>query len=252
MTTNDKTDQSLFADQQTESKSQATSGQQLELSLVGEGKKYRTVGDLEKAYNHADSFIETILREKKEVEAKLNEAAAELERRKSAAQVAEALQSKEKKEDSPAISKEEIENIVAKALPQVMNVEKQKEVANTNLRTLQETLLSKHGDQAKVDSFVQGKLRELNMPFDTFMSTAMSSHKAALVLLGETAPVVTPPTSSKSTINTQSVQSTNSNDDTDWSYWRNMRKESPNLYNSEKMVLRRHSLAQEGKLKLPN
>ena len=53
----------------------ATTGNPIE-ELVGEGKKYRSVEDLAKAYKNADQFIETLKTEKRTLEEQYHDAIA--------------------------------------------------------------------------------------------------------------------------------------------------------------------------------
>lgn len=145
--------------------------------FVGEGKKFKTVEALAASYQHSQEFIETLMNEKKEIEAKLQKAS-------NADEVFnKLLESKQepKAETTPSgVSKEEIQELIKSTYTQ----EKSKEVADRNIKEANDKLVQHFGDFTKATDFIKQKSEELGLSTDFLMSTAAKSPTAFYNVVG--------------------------------------------------------------------
>lgn len=159
---------------------------QQQMELVGQGKKYKDVFELEKGKLHADQHIATLESETASYKQKLAELEAELNKRKTAEEIAESLKTQPKAgTDTPSIGAEDVQELVASTMTQY----KAQEIANNNISEVSSQLTTKFGSVAEANKFVKGKAAELGMTVDGVMQLAASSPSAALSMLnvnGET------------------------------------------------------------------
>jgi len=114
-------------------------GQEYLSQFVGEGKKYKSVEDLAKAYANADNFIETMKIENKAAKHELEELRKKAEKTQEVDQIVAMLRgkqssdegsddadtfTKEKSQQKAAPSEEEIANVVTKLMEQKENEKK--------------------------------------------------------------------------------------------------------------------------------
>lgn len=167
------------------------------VELVGEGKKYATVEQALKSVPHAQKHIQTL-------EEELNNAKAELEKRKTAEALVEEIKNQgfPKSETTPpteGLSADSIAGIVKSQLTQLEVERKAKE----NTSQVISAFKAKYGDKAE-EMYVK-VAEESGIPVNALNHLAASSPSAVFKLAGVDTPAktVTKPTSS---VNTEALQ----------------------------------------------
>ena len=169
----------------------APAGSSIVESLVGEGKKFKTVEDLAKSKLESDSFIDQLTGEMKELRKDLNT-------RLRAEEAIEALKG-DKPPVAPTADAPDVGKIVRDTLDQVES----EKIAIGNIRTANDHLVDKLGGSDKAKTFLAEKSKELGIPVEWFMDMAAKSPKALYNTLGIDAPSAAPPSGTmKSEVNT--------------------------------------------------
>lgn len=149
--------------------------------------KYRSVEDALEALQHSQQFIETLKREKKDLEEQYGMTQAELEKRASVEDVVQSLLNKQnppKNEEgrtTPETSGLD-ESKVREMLDNMLNQRTQQETEAANLRNVVSSLTEKYGEQAK--EVIRTRAKELNTTTTELESLAKRNPNMALSLLG--------------------------------------------------------------------
>ena len=167
----------------------------LEIKREDGTPKYETLEDALEALKHSQSFIPQLQQENADLRKRAEEAQTlkeTLERlQKGGSNVNE-----EKPNGQPAgnggLSEEAAAELVERKLRER---EEQTSLVN-NIKTVQDTLIQKHGSREKAQEFVVTKAKELNMSPEDLKTLSARSPAAALALLGEAVKPSTPLNSS--------------------------------------------------------
>lgn len=191
--------------------------------LVGEGKKFKTVADLEKGKLESDTFIT-------QLQGELSQLREDLSQRASIEEALEQLKNtSQSPEDTtrPAVDADQLAKLVAEQVNQLDKAKTQ----SVNVQTTSDKLASVYGDKA--GEILTLKAAELGVSVDFLKSTAETSPQAFFNLIGmnETVQVHTSPTTS-GTVNTQALLSNGSSNGKDWAYYETMRRDNPKQYHS--------------------
>lgn len=136
--------------------------------LVGEGKKYKTLEALAASHVYANEFIETLKKENKEKEEKLEKAI------KTEELFNKLTATKEPVQTSTTTSLEDIQKIVLNTITQT----KTKDIEATNVKTANDTLVNHFGTTDKAKEYVENKSKELGLSINFLMDTAAKSPTA--------------------------------------------------------------------------
>lgn len=198
---------------------------------VGEGKKYRNIEDLAKSYAHAEAFINTLKKEKEEMEE-------EMERLREASKIVKELEEENKNE-----SEKEIENRISEAIRKER--EREREIENKKL--LKQILLDSFKDEQKAVKAVSDFIGSDPIKKEVFNKLAASDPKAASKLLG-----IDNPQQTKINTNTTIKEgSAVGNSVVDavipitWSEAKRVRREDPTTYKSHSFQQKLHRAALE-------
>lgn len=197
--------------------------------LVGEGKKYKTVEDLAKAYVHVESFAENLKREN-------GEQRDELTQRLSIAELVRNLKPTEQPPAAPAAQPNPVEqskpiteeDLVAR-IRDVMKNDSAQERASTNAAQVINRLKDTFGDNDKINEFVSGKAAELKLNVEWLQDVAKQNPDAFFKLVGLDAQPHGTPGASKPEINTSSLNQYTAKPDT-YAYFEQMRRDNPKEY----------------------
>jgi hypothetical protein len=213
---------------------------------VGEGKKYKTVADLAKAYANADVFIETLKREKREVEEELQ---AEREKFKSLADVLDVFGKKEvvekpKQESTPKQTEQNLEEVVRQVLAKEAQ---QQEVVKKKQETKQR-LLEAFGSEDKAAEKINSFIKD-NPNKKSVVEILATTDPDALIKLLKDEEGNTQPTQQKQVTPTLGGKSASAGTNTSgvlpitWSEARRIRKENPSYYKTHKFQKMLHEAA---------
>lgn len=204
--------------------------------LVGDGKKYKTVEELAKAYKNADQFIETLKTEKRTAEEQYHDA---ISKSKSIEEILAALnETKTTIVEKPTQTQEpvDVRGEVAKVMAERETAAKKKETADTSWSKLAELYGDLDKARVAVTEYVGG-----------------DPVKAKLIeTLGSTNPdeMVKFMSSMKKPIETFTDDGTPSNADPNgipaaltWKLAKDIKKNNPRLFNSMKFQKALHSAA---------
>lgn len=212
-------------------------------SLVGEGKKFKSVEDLARGKMESDAFIQKLQREQAELREELNKRATvdevlrKIEERTQ--QRAPDLEEDDTPSDSDgnrSVDLSAIEKMVENKVNEVQS-EAQK---RRNVLNVKEILVEKFGPNYQ--EVVDAKLAEMDVGRDWANGLAATSPKAFLNLMGEpkqpsqTGDVAPPQGSMRTTQNTGPVT---------YGDFEKLRREDPQRYFSPDIQLRMHKMAQE-------
>jgi hypothetical protein len=166
--------------------------------LVGEGKKYKDPENLAKAYVHADKYIQSLETQTEELRTELekrmaledfikktkddNKAIEETaERDQSSGAPAEATTPVE---EAPKTSSGVDESELLKRLKAELEAEDQQKKAQSNISRVEEALLSKYGDEDKVNQAINEKAQEIGVSTDFLKDVATKSPDGFFKLVG--------------------------------------------------------------------
>ncbi len=144
--------------------------------LVGEGKKYKTIEALAASVVFKDEFIETLKREKQEVEAKFEKV------NKADEVFKQLLESKEvpQAQTVPNLSSDEI----AKLIEATISNTEVKRIETNNIKSANDSLVNHFGSLEKAQEFVNTKSKELGLSVEFLMTTAKKSPSAFMNVIG--------------------------------------------------------------------
>lgn len=204
-------------------------GQDFVTQLVGEGKKFRDMNALAKGKMQSDLFIQSILAEKRDLEAKLN----------STQSVEDLIKSLKNDQTSPnpggerrtevtGTNPEDIQRIVQETVA----AREDEARKNRNLAEVTETLKAKLGSNYATE--LENRVADLGVGKAFLDDLAKTNPKAFLKLVGietktETSPSVFSPPSSR--INTGATVPSGTGEKT-YSYYEKLRKSDPSTYRS--------------------
>lgn len=205
--------------------------------IVGEGKKYATVEDLAKATVHAQNHIATL-----EAEA--------AQWREGIQRTVEQQRQQQQNVNTPpsgqAEQRQDELNLDDRIRATIEERDRQKKLED-NVEEVTNRLVGLYGDPKKANEAVLAKAQELGVSVQFLMDSAAASPKAfyAQIGLNEGARSAPAPFNrvNPEALNTQN-QSRPGQPGT-YSYYENMRKENPKLYNSPKIQLEMHKYATE-------
>lgn len=175
--------------------------------FVGEGKKYKSVEDALKAVPHAQSHIQKLEDEAKQLRE-------ELAKRRTAEELLEELRAggvpKEQTQQSqaPSVTAESVEQTVAKLLAQKDAQSK----AQANVAKVVSAFESSFGDKAKAEEVYNRVASESGLTVQMLNSLAASSPEAVLKLAGLTGKQQAPVGKVQSTVNTESFSQGNTSE----------------------------------------
>lgn len=213
---------------------EAQAGESIEqqLSFVGEGKKYKSIEELDKAYLNADTHIKKIEQEN-----------AELRERVSAAKgIEEVLATLGKTEgdgeqtetQDAKLDPSVIQSLVEQTIEQRESLNRQRVNATEVVTKLREI----YGDSA--EEVFNAKQTELGVDLNAI---AMSSPKAALALLVPTQPQEQAKSAQESTVNSESLMSKHRARVGTYDYWKQQYQEGK--INQEQMLQGQHRSLKE-------
>ncbi len=210
-------------------------------TLVGDGKKYKTIEDLAKGYAnlepHADSVKRELSELRAELEDRLNVKALLEETRRHAAPPL--VQQESTRQDTqpardPALSDEEL---VAR-IQEVTKAEKEQELRTRNVQSVAEHLISVLGSQEKANEVVNAKAVELGVPVSWLQDMAAKSPKAFFTTVGvDSAPKPTG-TAPQGQVNTAALGANASNPGVKpgtYRYYRELQTVDPKRYFTPKV-----------------
>lgn len=193
-------------------------------TLVGDGKKYRDVNDLAKAYVNADTHIEELRRDlaqaRAERDAEKNRQPNASEQQPQANQpIVEPVQP-QSKEDLRTQLREELKNLT------------QEQTFENNVETTAQKLIDHYGDSTKANLAVKERARELGVSVDWLRDSAARTPAAFYTLMridpSQQAQDRSTP-SPKSEMRTNISHNPNVKN---FEYYRNLKKENKALYYS--------------------
>lgn len=175
-------DQNKSGDQNAPASSESQSASDLLAQLVGEGKKFKTVEDLARGKLEADSFIENLKSEQKE----LRDSYRELEERYNKAKTVEEVLKGKRDESGEGnqpqqISTEEILKLVDERFTK--RTQAQAEAANAE-RANAAVLKHFNGDGAKAREFIRSESQRLGVDDAFLKDMSAKSPEAFLRLIG--------------------------------------------------------------------
>ena len=204
-------------------------------SLVGEGKKFKTVEELARGKKEADAFINRLQEELQGLRSELSE-------KEEARKMVEELRKEllEHKEPAPTKDASSTQVDIKSAVAEQLKELEAKKTAEDNLKFINEKMAEKYGKDAK--EIVTKKAALMGVSKDFLQSVALQSPKAFLSMMGiEESSEPSPKqqagaqkTSVSSSVNIEAVL-TNIPNKAQKSYFDGMRKENPTLYWSPKI-----------------
>jgi len=219
-------------------------------TLVGEGRKYATVEELAKAYDHADKTIADRNRElalmREELNARLD--AEELFKRLEPREPNHEPRESPLKDLQPPVEEPKIDkdvDLAERIREELARAEKER-IARTNLDVVQNRLIEAYGDQAKANEVIRAKAAELGIPLKLLEDVAAQSPKAFFAQLGleNTSNQSTP--APRSDVNPRAIDGPSGRvKEGTWRYFEEIRKTDPRLYFSPRIQNQLHKKAHE-------
>jgi len=242
----DPTTQQTMADGVTTPDTSKQMGGEAFNTLVGDGKKFKSVEDLAKSKLEADSFIERLKGEQADLRKELQEHLKEKETL-NALKVATRGNQPEHNEEDRQQSKADMVSIVKDTLTQV----EAEKIAIENVRTANNYLIEKLGGKSEAEQYLLKKSEELGIPMDWFKDMAARSPKALYNTLGVEAPIVTKPNTgiTKGDVNTLAREMINPSSPGLKAKYDVLRREKPSEYWTPKVQQEIFDLAKKGQYK---
>jgi hypothetical protein len=195
-------------------------------NLVGEGKKYKSVEDLAKAYSHADATIQDRNRELAEAREKIN---ARLRVEELLRQPREQNPVTPPVDDNPPSANTSFseDDLVAR-IRQELQQDREQEKIRRNVDFVAQKLIETFGSEDKANEVINAKAKELEVSLDFLKSSAAQSPKAFLATLGiaDSAPRPTPGVPRSDVV---SVPNTAAKPGT-YAFYESIRKSNPSQY----------------------
>jgi len=196
---------------------------------VGDGKKYKSVDELAKSYAHAEAFINTLKKEKEEMES-------EMEQLRESSKLVEDFKEaqKEEKEDVDIDSK----------VQEALEKEKKKERELNNRKTLKQILLDNFDDESKAVETINSFTRNDPSRKELFDRLVTTDPQAAAKMLGvDTKQQEQPTQKTNTTLKEGSAKGTSVTDGLlpiTWSEARKVRQEDTQKYKSHSFQQKLH------------
>lgn len=206
-------------------------------TLVGEGKKFKTVEDLAKGKLEADNFIEQLKKEKAELHAALQSKTTE-------AKVQETIQETTQTNTKASVGEDNLRTLVAQT---VQNLFAEQEI-QSNIVTVNKKLQEVYGDNAAKK--VADRAAELNVGVDFLKSVAAKSPSAFYKLLDTNTQAQTPSGGVAQSTVTNPI-SLDTKQGKNWEDYQNMRKSDPVRYYSAEVQNEIYQAKRQGRLVIP-
>lgn len=205
-------------------------------NLVGPGKKFASVDELAKSYEHGQNHIATLEAEHAEWRAGIQ---ANIENQRQQSQTP----SPSPVGNEPAQRENEV-NLDDRIREAIAQTERDRKLS-TNIDEVSKRLVEVYGDAQKANEAVRNRATELGVSIEFLMDAAAQSPKAfyAQIGLNDTPRQVPAP---RSSVNPEALNTLNPNRQIKpgtYSYYEEMRKTNPRLYNSPKIQLQMHNEA---------
>lgn len=206
-------------------------------TLVGEGKKYRDINELAKAYVNADSHLDELRRD-------LAQARARSDAEKNQEPVVPTQQ--QQSDQTPAVTErpqnnEDLRTLVGREL-EALTQEKKFE---QNVESTAQTLIDHFGDAIKANQAVKDKARELGVSPDWLRDSAARSPKAFYATMGINPEAERRDTSTPAPRSDVRLESNQGGSKRNYAYFENLRKSDKGLYYSQSVQNEMHRLARE-------
>lgn len=208
-------------------------------ALVGDGKKYKTVADLAKAYAHADVFIGQLKAENTTIKEKADTLEAKLE---ILDKLATNPQAKAQGNETPAVetpsqvSQDDMEAKIRSTVEQLSEERKRTE----NTQKVDTVLLEKFGETDKATEFLKNKAIELGLGVKFLTDLAASSPQAFYATVGlDVTPTAKSDPAPKSTVNTATLSNSTAKPNT-YAWYEELRRTDKARFNSAKTQLQMH------------
>jgi len=209
---------------QTGGTSEGSGGDNLLASLVGEGKKYKTVEDLAKSRVEADLFIDTLKTE--------NRAFREAMLSGDEGSIRAALAALSPKQGDPATQQKGNQSQTQSSLTkeEILDIVNERErtlAAQANVSMYNATVTKLFGEKAQ--NVINAKLAELKVSPEQFTKLVETSPKAAMSLVGiredMQAQTTQPVGKGTAPVNSEAFFANSDNSTENWAYFQRMRKE---------------------------
>jgi hypothetical protein len=206
-------------------------------TLVGEGKKYRDVSELAKAYVNADSHIDELRRD-------LAQARARSDAEKNQEPVVPPQQ--QQSDPTPAVTErpqntEDLRTLVGRELEALTESKRFEQ----NVETTAQTLVDYFGDAQKANQAVKDKARELGVSPDWLRDSAARSPKAFYATMGINLEAEKRDTSTPAPRSEIRLESNQNNGKKNYAYFEQLRKSDKATYYSQSVQNEMHRLARE-------
>lgn len=229
-------------DDQSNEQQQAPSQSQID-SLVGEGKKYKTVEDLVAGFYHAQNHIATLEQEHEEYRGKMSEYEEKL---KGSQSVLDALEQRNAPSQDKPTRLTSDEEAIRSLVEQVVEQKSSAKVQEENLQKANAKAFEMYGESAKEK--VAEAASNLGVSIEFLRNTAKTSPAAFAKLVGENVQ------SGTSTAKGASPQPSNVNPNSlpkhngekDGNYYKQLRRENPRLFKT--VAVQQEMMQQRGKL----
>lgn len=213
-------------------------------TLVGEGKKYKTVEELAKAYLHADQTIAQRNREHEELRVELaaRQSVEELLQKASTPNPATQPEPEAHQPAKPALTADELAALVRNEISKTS----QEAQTASNVNTVASKLIEIYGDEAKANAYVRQRAAELGVSVEFLQDAAAKSPKAFFTVIGlDEKAVNASPT--RSDVNPQAFSQSNPGQVKAGTYkfYESLRKSNPSAYFSPKIQNQMHREALE-------
>jgi hypothetical protein len=143
-------------------------------ALVGDGKKFKTIDDLAKGKQEADSFIEQLKAKQEEMANELENLKAQQAASTTAGDVLKALKESNQSTEKPVLDEDDL----VQKVRQILQGETAEQTAKRNREQANNLLLEKAGSQEAAREYLAGRARELGVSVDKLRE------------LGETSPTL--------------------------------------------------------------
>ena len=206
-------------------------------TLVGEGKKYRDVNELAKAYVNADSHLDELRRD-----------LAQSRARSDAEKNQEPVVQTQQQQSDPTLavtekpqSNEDLRTLVGRELENLTQAKKFEQ----NVEVTAQTLIDHFGDAQKANQAVKDKARELGVSPDWLRDSAARSPKAFYATMGLNPEQQKRDTSTPAPRSDVRLESNQNNGKKNYAYFEQLRKSDKGLYYSQSVQNEMHVLARE-------
>lgn len=201
-------------------------------TLVGEGKKFKTVEDLAKAKLESDRFIEQLKEEPKQLREDLNRLVEETRLLKELATRNNGAPLAQQEQKTPDSSSPEID--LDARIRETLKRTAEEDRRQQNINQVNEAMVQTYGTLEKAKEVLKQKATELGVGAEFLQDVAARSPKAFFQTVGITEVARAQMTSANSTVNTAAMGSTGVKTNT-YKWYQQLRKDNPSMYNSPKI-----------------